>query len=358
MEGEQGKDAHPKPDYTGLNPKPVQPEADPAVIRELEDLGESWDFGDFLNADGSVKEPEPQEWVIGEGDNGILPLYDPAIMTGNGGAGKTTLALQMGISVALGIDFWDMPTRRMPVLFFTGEDRKRMHHRRAQVITDHARLDRDQLNKIRGMFRFVDCEPEKAKLTIPKSSGAGNMYSLEASDTMGKLERAAKFYKLIFIDPLAYHFEGNDNSSTDAYKFIGLLRHRLCKQHKATVVFTGHHNKASMGADDTSAAHSLGSVGFTNGARCHLELFTVQKTIAAELGLNLELSGVTEPKDKGRWVLMAREKCNGLPYQRRFLYREDGGFLMPRVPSEKPRKEQRKPGASSHSGVFPGENEA
>lgn len=307
---------------------------DPETILKLKGLGESWSAGEFITEDGQIAEPPPMQFLVtAKNGDGHMPLAEPIVLSGEGGAGKSTLELELAVAAALKSEYLGMPVREMPVIFFTGEDVRAVIHKRFKTIAGRLGIDHDTLLRLKNdRLRFVDCQPEHAKLTIPVSSGAGGLYHLEASPTFKVLEEAARFYKTIIIDPFAYHFEGNDFSQKDAYAFLGLLRNRLCKAHGATVIVSCHHRKDGLGADDTSTAHVMGSVGFINAARCHFELLTVQKTMAKNMGLDLDLEGSPNPADRGRWLLYSREKCNGLPRERWFLRRDDDGILVPAQP--------------------------
>src|ERR1700716_2187664 len=63
---------------------------------------------------------EPRRWIVRD----RIPLGEPGIMSGDGGTGKTKLALQLGVSIAAGLQDWigGIVDAEGPVIVFSAEE--------------------------------------------------------------------------------------------------------------------------------------------------------------------------------------------------------------------------------------------
>ena len=78
------------------------------------------DYFDFVGA-SYIRNMPPIDWVIGDGDSGIITQHGLSVMYGAPGAGKSFIALDMALSIAEGIPWQGMQTRQGKVLYIAGE---------------------------------------------------------------------------------------------------------------------------------------------------------------------------------------------------------------------------------------------
>jgi hypothetical protein len=73
----------------------------------------------IVEAPALAYDPEPQrQWIV----EGIIPDETLTLLTGDGGIGKTTLALQLAVAMRTDGDWLGMKVPQEPVLFVTSED--------------------------------------------------------------------------------------------------------------------------------------------------------------------------------------------------------------------------------------------
>jgi hypothetical protein len=78
------------------------------------------DFFEFVGA-SYIRNMPPIDWVVGEGDKGIITQHGLSVMYGAPGAGKSFIALDMALCIAEGLPWQGIPTRQGKVLYIAGE---------------------------------------------------------------------------------------------------------------------------------------------------------------------------------------------------------------------------------------------
>ena len=84
------------------------------------EVSDGLDYFDFVGAD-YIRNMPPIEWTIGEGDKGIITQHGLTVMYGAPGAGKSFIALDMALSIANGVPWQGMATKKGKVLYIAGE---------------------------------------------------------------------------------------------------------------------------------------------------------------------------------------------------------------------------------------------
>ena len=97
-------------------------EAAPEPVVEADDYNNdnNSDLFEFVGAD-YIRNMPPIDWVIGEGDKGIITQHGLSVMYGAPGAGKSFVALDMALSICTGTPWQGIPTRQGKVLYIAGE---------------------------------------------------------------------------------------------------------------------------------------------------------------------------------------------------------------------------------------------
>ena len=226
-----------------FSPEPVRVDAD-----EASPVRGPW----FLPGREWLSTPPPvAPWIL----DGLIPRGLPSLLAGPPKAGKTTLALDLAIAVAtggsaLGGRCANGLGRPAGVGLITVEDqRAQLAETVRQLlagrgITDsstfaanlHAWNERDGLRLPRDFARLAD---ELVRLKI----------------------------EVLFIDPLAAVFEGDENSTADATAFVDGWT-AACRKSGAGIAVLAHEGKTPAGAPTRDAVNApRGSSAFAGGAR-------------------------------------------------------------------------------------------
>ena len=97
-------------------------EVAPEPVAEADDYNNdnNEDLFEFVGAD-YLRNMPPIDWVIGDGDSGIITQHGLSVMYGAPGAGKSFVALDMALSISTGTPWQGIPTRQGKVLYIAGE---------------------------------------------------------------------------------------------------------------------------------------------------------------------------------------------------------------------------------------------
>ncbi len=179
----------------------------------------------------------PREWIA----QGWIPQGATAstLLTGDGGTGKSLLALQLAVAVALGDSWLGQPTKQMPVLFLTCED-------------DKIELDR-RLYSIRRAHPFAGLD--QAPLVLVPRAGKESLLCVEQNGIAQKgpfyanMAEILRKYKrpeqpgLWIIDTIADVYAGNENIRSAVNGFLKNIIGGLALQHNTTPLLIAHPSK-------------------------------------------------------------------------------------------------------------------
>lgn len=212
----------------------------------------------FFNAatlDG--REVPERNWLV----RGLIPSGTVTLLSGDGGTGKSLLALQLATACATGKPWIGRTAASGEALFISAEDDEDELHRRLADITE-----------AEGMG-FADLD----QLTI--RSLAGEDALLTALDARTGIQKATALYQeldayvaelkpvVVVLDTLADLFPGNENDRAQARQFIGLLR-GLAIRHDCAVVLLAHPSLSGI----QNGTGMSGSTGWHNSVRSRLYL--------------------------------------------------------------------------------------
>lgn len=198
--------------------------------------------------------PTPKAFVM----PGFIPAQELTLMTGAGGANKSTFGQQLATCVAAGVPMLGVEVEPCKSLYITCEDDDdRLHWMQDHICrtlgVDMARIGRRlHLASLRGELGN--------ELATFDHEG-----KLKPSRTFGKLRAtiAATGAGLIVLDNVGHLFAGNENDRQQVTAFINLL-YSLCRDLGTTVILIGHPNKAG---DSYS-----GSTAWLNAVRSQIVL--------------------------------------------------------------------------------------
>jgi RecA-family ATPase len=190
----------------------------------------------------------------------MIPGRTVSILSGDGAAGKTTIALQLCAARALKRAWFGLITAPGRSLYLSAEDEVDELHRRLNLILDHYGAQWAELSDVRP----IDLVGDDAVLGAAMRSGIiapTRLYSL--------VEEQLRDFSasLLVIDAVADAFAGNENDRSQVRQFINLLR-RFGRDHGCTILALAHPSLSGM----SSGSGTSGSTHWSNAARSRLYL--------------------------------------------------------------------------------------
>jgi RecA-family ATPase len=230
------------------NYEPLLVEDSKELLPELElDLSQ-WDH----------KNPPEREWTV----YNRVPARNVTMLSGDGAAGKSLIALQLAHSMALGRPDWlGALIERGHVLFVSAEDDEaELVRRSARILKHYGATFAD----LQGRLHLYDLSGEDATLVVPAPGRTG---LLQPTKLLLELEAMAIKIKprLIVLDALADVFAGNENTRTDPPQFIRRLR-TLAKKANSAILLISHPSLTGL----NSGSGLSGSTAWHNSVRARM----------------------------------------------------------------------------------------
>lgn len=197
----------------------------------------------------------PRQWLVPD----IVPMNTVTLFGGDGGTGKSLLALQMAVAAASGCGWLGRPVTRGTAIYLTAEDDDDELHRRLDDITRAGGLTFEDLDGL----TLRSLAGEDALLAVE------SQLSLIETALFNELDqRAAEDNPvLIVIDTLADVYPANENDRAKVRQFVGILR-GLSLKRRCAVVLLGHPSLTGM----SSGTGASGSTAWNNSVRSRLYL--------------------------------------------------------------------------------------
>jgi RecA-family ATPase len=206
--------------------------------------------------------PVPERrWIVAD----LIPEGNVTLLGGDGGHGKTLLALQLLAACALGKTWLGAPVRRCKAIgVFCEDDRDELHRRLADILRHYGASFAD-LEDLTLVSRVGD---SNLLLTFPDQWAEG-----EPTTFYSQLEHLTRDggAELLVLDSLHDLFAGNENSRSHARQFIGELR-TIAIGMRGGVLLNAHPSLSGR----NSGTGEAGSTAWNNAVRSRLYL-TVPK---------------------------------------------------------------------------------
>jgi RecA-family ATPase len=199
--------------------------------------------------------PPTREWLVAD----MIPMNTVTLLYGDGGTGKSLLALQLAVSTALG-RLW---LNRVPIIgrtiYISAEDDRAELHRRLATI---AQSQNATISDLAGIT-IADLAGKDALLASVGRKDAVIRPSPLFEMINDKIATIAP--RLVVVDTLADAYPGNENDRAQARQFIGLMR-RIAITHHCSVLLLAH---PSLTGINTGTGAS-GSTAWNNSVRSRL----------------------------------------------------------------------------------------
>lgn len=258
LQGEQMPEKHetksfPPFDYSVVNTSPLK-DAKETVAAEL------WPpCIDLLALDRSL--PVPPNFIIPP----WLPVGYLSLFAGHGGSGKSLIALMLAVCVALGLQFFGLPTSQRRVLYVSCEDRADVLHWRLKHICDFLGV---RIAALAGRLDLLDLVGHQSVL-YERGPLTGAALTVAYSQLA---ERALELStELLILDGISDTFGGNENSKTEVKQFVNSLI-GLIPPTRGAVLLIGHVAKPAASMPNTSEGYS-GTTGWHNSPRARWYLY-------------------------------------------------------------------------------------
>jgi RecA-family ATPase len=201
---------------------------------------------------------EPDEelvWIV----PGLVPDRTVTLLGGPGGAGKSLLHLQLGVSMtALNVTWLGMEALSGPVLIASAEDERAEIKRRLRAICRAEGVDMASLKDL----HILPLAGLDAVMSEPDGKGSVRPTKLWRSF---EAQVARLKPKLIGLDTLADVYAGDENVRGQVRQFVGMVR-GLCLKNNCAAVLLGHPSLSGM----NSGSGTSGSTAWENSVRSRL----------------------------------------------------------------------------------------
>lgn len=255
--------------------------------------GAQVEFPALIDAAYAITQPiEPLEWTVQDWfQHKAVNLFG-----GDGGGGKTTLALQLSAAAA-GMKMWlgnfVMPRR---VLFVSGEDTGPRVVRMIKRVAE--RMGHDASNiKILSLDGYLH-------RTLVNVDRNGIVTPTATLEQIVNIVREHGITMIVF-DPVANIWDGNEIDRSQVTSFLSIIRNRFAEQLGCTVILNAHPSRDSM-KDGTGYS---GSSAWNSSVKSRLYL-------------------KIDDSDKNKRILTLAKSNDAMPGQQILMTWKDGWFTV------------------------------
>jgi RecA-family ATPase len=209
-----------------------------------------------------------------------------SVIAGSGGVSKTTLAMQIAVSMAAGISHVGFQVMQGAVVAFLGEEDSEERDRRFGSICQQFNADPD------AVARYVKAFPSAGIDLRLTQVVAGSLCSTDLVDEIIGLvkdyeEAVGREVELIIVDHARLAMDGDPNDAAHVTQLTRALTH-VAQETKAAVVLLCHSpkNVLSKDSDQINASDVAGSSAFVDNARSAFMLYGMRPKDAKAFGIS------------------------------------------------------------------------
>jgi RecA-family ATPase len=220
------------------------------------------------------EEPPPVDWLAFQ----RIPRGDVTTLHGDGGAGKTDVALRLAANVARGAPDWlEHEIAHGPVVGISAEEPEREVRRRIWL---HAQHDRYAAESLTDLHLWFPEEAAGAVLATPDRDGV-----MQPTPLFCSIEAAIRLIApvLVVVDNVAATFAGNQNDRVNVRSFVNLFR-TIARQPSAPAVLLLDHPSLSGLTSNTGRG---GNMDWRNSVRSALYLYPPQEQAERDRGIRI-----------------------------------------------------------------------
>jgi RecA-family ATPase len=232
-------------------------------------------FNRIINpADWEGVEIPARKWIVPN----YIPHKTVTLLSGDGGSGKTKLAIQLAVARALGLDWIGlMPEPGRTLMLSCEDDKDELHRRGEDVRKFYAKQKPIRMADLGEHIRLVDLVGEDSILGFlmrGKIEPAPMYRALDAY--MGDFKPS-----LVILDVLADMFSGDERSRSQARQFGNLLK-ALRLKHSCAILLLAHPSQAGL----NTGSGTSGSTDWHNAVRSRLYFYTAKTSQGEEPNKN------------------------------------------------------------------------
>jgi archaellum biogenesis ATPase FlaH len=215
-----------------------------------------------LHTGGDPFEPLPhvvQQWI---------PQGEVTLLAGHGGSGKSFVALNLAVHVALGRPFGDLATQQRTVLFISCEDNARVLRQRVAKLCRVEGIDSADLTGRLMLFDGSDLDAALYRETVVEGVKSTDTRFLRTLADVARMLDAG----LVIIDNASDAFDGDEIRRAAVRTFIRQLRSHLARPGRAVLLLAHTSKAAAKGGRTEGAEDYSGSSAWHNSVRSRLSL--------------------------------------------------------------------------------------
>jgi RecA-family ATPase len=198
-----------------------------------------------------------RRWIVQD----LIPDRTVTMLSGDGGIGKSLLALQLAIAVSMQREWIGTLPEYGPAIYVSAEDDRDELHRRVAGIAAKQGIDLTDLRDL----HMIPLAGSDAVMGVPE--GKANLIR-ETDVWRGLVQHVERLRpRLIVLDTLADVFAGNEIARQEARQFVGQLR-GLALRFELAVVLLAHPSLDGL----RSGSGTSGSTAWSNSVRSRLYL--------------------------------------------------------------------------------------
>jgi RecA-family ATPase len=213
----------------------------------------------FCAADFEGKPVPRRQWEVWQ----YIPRYKPTLLYGDGGTGKSTLAMQLAVAKSAQTSWLGLETQPGKTLYLNAEDDDEEMHIRLELIRADLGLQWSDLINVQ-LQSLVGKDP---------ALGVFNRQQGKVVATPLLNELAERIHDTlvdtVILDTLSDVFCGDENDRQQARGFIRILADVSLKT-RATIIALAHPSVSGM----ASGTGTSGSTGWSNTARSRIYLYS------------------------------------------------------------------------------------